>query len=68
MSFNGLGSGTNPVVTSVKINGVAGTNPTGVAVVTGRAIDYSFSNASADLNGMSWTPKMRQLAKVGPCP
>ena len=53
MSFNGLGSGTNPVVTSVKINGVAGTNPTGVAVVTGRAIDYSFSNASAVLNGKS---------------
>jgi hypothetical protein len=53
MSFNGLGSGTNPVVTSVKINGVTGTDPTGVAVVTGRAIDYTFSNASAVLNGKS---------------
>jgi hypothetical protein len=42
---------TNPAVTSVVIGGVTGTDPTGVAVMTGEALDYSFLDASAVLNG-----------------
>jgi hypothetical protein len=41
----------NPVVTSIIIDGIAGDNPTGVAVQTGQAIYYNFSSDASTVLG-----------------
>jgi len=40
-----------------------------LALINATPYEWTLTDiSSSQMNGLSWTPKMRQLAKVEPCP